>query len=226
MATDGNLNDDSFCNDFVQAGKGLLDVTFESDIFEFSVTDSTKELDGPRHTASFPRSSSWFPDFSNHIEPTAVDVAIHEQMAATYDDFTQNGAITVHGSIYIRTAATTLEVTIQDDEQCIQQWEPMESICRVQPQSSKSHHKNSSSNNSTTTLRVELKSSRPKDEIRIANYVCSPKLRPVPLVRFVHALVVVLEFAARWNDAFDVFIVVLVVYDVCIIPPPNTHLPC
>lgn len=165
---EGNVKDDSFCNDFVQAGKGLLDVTFESDIFEFSVTDSTA-IGGAN---ALPRSSSWFPDFSSLIEPTAVDVALHEQMAATYDDFTQNGAITVKGSIYIRTAATTFEVTINDDTQSIQRIEPIEPICKQRKDKT-----------SAGTLRVELKSSRPKDEIHIANYFCNPKLRPVPLVR-------------------------------------------
>jgi hypothetical protein len=145
---EGNIKDDSFCNDFVQAGRGLLDVTFESDIFEFSVTDLTA-VDGAN---ALPRSSSWFPDFSHIVEPTAVDVAVHEQLAATYDDFTQNGAITVKGSIYIRTAATTFEVTIKDEKA------------------------------KARTLHVELKSSHPKDEILIANYFCTPKLRPVPLV--------------------------------------------
>lgn len=161
---EGSFKDDSFCNDFVQAGKGLLDVTFESDIFEFSVTDSTA-IDG---TNALPRSSSWFPDFSNLIEPTAVDVAIHEQLAATYDDFTYNGAISVKGSIYIRTAATTFDVTINDEAQTIQRLEPIESICKQRKD--------------VRTLRVELKSSLPKDEILIANFFCTPKLRPVPLV--------------------------------------------
>ena len=164
---ESNIKDDSFCNDFVQAGKGLLDVTFESDIFEFSVTDSTA-IDG---TNTLPRSSSWFPDFSNIIEPTAVDVAIHEQMAATYDDFTQNGAITVKGSIYIRTAATTFDVTINDDALSIQRLEQIESICKQRKDKTK-----------TRTLCVQLKSSLPKEEILIANYFCTPKLRPVPLV--------------------------------------------
>ena len=170
-----NFKDDSFCNDFVQAGKGLLDVTFESDIFEFSVTDSTAINNNGTNNA-LPRSSSWFPDFSSLIEPTAVDVALHEQMAATYDDFTQNGAITVKGSIYIRTAATTFDVTINDDIQSIQRIEPIEPICKQQRKGK------TTITAGTTTLRVELKSSRPKDEILIANYFCNPNLRPVPLV--------------------------------------------
>jgi ribosomal protein L24E len=161
------VKDDSFCNDFVQAGKGLLDVTFESDIFEFSVTDSTAK----DAANSLPRSLSWFPDFSNIIEPTTVDVAVHEQVAATYNDFTQNGAITVKGSIYIRTAATSFELMINDESQNIQQFDPIESICT---------QKNDKAKNKI--LRIELKSSLPKDEILIANYFCTPKLRPVPLV--------------------------------------------
>lgn len=176
----GNFKDDSFCNDFVQAGRGILDVTFESDIFEFSVTDSAGTTS---NNAALPRSSSWFPDFSSLIEPTVVDVAIHEQMAATYDDFTQNGAITVKGSIYIRTAATTsFNIIIHDDIQNIQRIEPISPICQ-QLQHRKDKTSSATSGNTTSILRVELKSSsRPKDEILIANYFCHPKLRPVPLV--------------------------------------------
>jgi hypothetical protein len=163
------VKDDSFCNDFVQASRGLLDVTFESDIFEFSVEGSTAQ-DG---TNGLPRSSSWFPDFSNLTEPTSVDVAFHEQLAATYDDFTQDGAISVTGSIYIRTAATApFDLTINDDTESIITIEPLDTVCKQVKNKSTSR-----------ILRVELKSSRPKEEILIANYFCGPKLRPVPLVR-------------------------------------------
>jgi hypothetical protein len=162
------IKDDSFCGDFVQASRGLLDVTFESDIFEFPVEGSAAQ-DNPN---GFPRSSSWFPDFTSFIEPTSIDVAIHEQLAATYDDFNQDGAVSLTGSIYVRTAnAKPFDLTINDESDSIIRVEPRAPICLQE------EHKSCG-----RILRVELKKSRANDETLIANYFCGPKLRPVPLV--------------------------------------------
>jgi hypothetical protein len=167
--------DDSFCNGFAEVGKGVLDVTFESDLFEFSVADSSVHEDKNDEAKS-----SWFPDFSILQEDQApqqqqakVHVAIHEQLSAIYDDFSQEGSISVTGSILVKSATmTSFDLTVNDEVKYIQRIEPFETVCKLGRYSTKDRE-----------LLIKLNSLRPNEEFLVANYFCTPKLRPVPLVR-------------------------------------------
>jgi hypothetical protein len=122
-----------FCNDFVQTGKDLLEVTFESDLFEFSVEDAP--ADGSLILPE--RKSSWFPDFSilqdqddRSPEPMKVHVSVHEQLSAIYDEFSQEGSISVCGTVHVKSAsAISFQLAFDDDEKFIQSIEAVESIC-------------------------------------------------------------------------------------------------
>jgi hypothetical protein len=163
-----------FCNDFVQTGKDLLEVTFESDLFEFSVEDSP-----PDGNLILPeRKSSWFPDFSTlqdqedkSPEAMKVYVSVHEQLSAIYDEFSQEGSISVSGTVHVKSAsALSFQLAFDDDEQVIQSIEAVESICGpASPKADPLH-------------RIELHPLHANEEVLVATYVCEPKLRPVPLV--------------------------------------------
>jgi hypothetical protein len=171
--TSKESQENRFCNDFVQAGKDLLDVTFEGDLFEFSVEDSQDEgsLILPE------RKSSWFPDFSMlqeqadlAPEPMQVQVSLHEQLSATYDEFSQEGSISVSGTVHVKsTNATSFNLIFNDDAKCIQRIEPVESICRP-------------TSTSSQEVQIELHPLHENEEVLVATYMCDSKLRPIPLV--------------------------------------------
>lgn len=163
-----------FCNDFVQTGKDLLEVTFESDLFEFSVEDAP-----PDGSLILPeRKSSWFPDFSILQEqedpspkPMKVHVSVHEQLSAIYDEFSSEGSISVSGTVYVKAAsAISFQLTFDDSEKLLQSIEVVESICG--PTKSKTD----------PILRIELHPLHANEEIMVATYTCETQLRPVPLV--------------------------------------------
>ena len=163
-----------YCNDFLLAGKDFMDVTFESDLFEFSVDDVSP--DGGPILAE--RKSSWFPDFSilqepenSAQEPMKVHVSVHEQLSAIYDEFSQEGSISVAGSVYVKSvSAASFQILFNDDAKCIQRITPVESICRPMVSNEPGLH-------------VELHPLHSNEELLVSTYSCDSKLKPVPLVR-------------------------------------------
>lgn len=155
FATHQGGKEDSFQDEFA-------DQTFvETDLFEFSAAESSfAEDDMGKHLSEQP------------VETTTVRVAVHEQLAALYDDFAQEGAMTVTGSIHVKAAAVTpFSVLLRDKEQNVQSFEVagVVSECKLDATGGRE-------------LIVELQESQLNHDIPIASYVCAPELRPVPLV--------------------------------------------
>jgi len=148
------------------SSKQALDTTFDSDVFEFSATSS---FGGQEEETG----SIFFPDdpFMECSPIKAwVRVAIHEQLSAMYDDFSQEGAITVTGSIHVKASeCAPFSLVLKDTTENLQRIEEqVPGVCSV---------------DNKRVLRVKLDSTHSLQEIPIANYFCLPKLRPVPLVR-------------------------------------------
>ena len=165
--------DDSFCNDFVRAGIGLLDVTFESDLFEFSVTESAADDEKPTNESR----STWFSDFTSHNQndqaPPTVHVAIHEQLSAVYDDFSQEGSISVTGSVHVTSSSSTpMNLKLYDELLAVQRVEPLAQVCKTVKHMSNNRE-----------FLIEVNALNSKEGVLIANYCCDPKVKPVPLVR-------------------------------------------
>lgn len=105
-----------------------------------------------------------------------ADIRIHEQVSALYDDFSQDGAIAVTGTIYLQTPLQSLSLNLKNTRY-IQRIEERANLCQLSPQ--KKHGV------TTRNLKVQLqeKGMASIAEIPIANFYCVAKARPVPLVR-------------------------------------------
>lgn len=161
--------DVSFCDEF---GGGIaLDTTFESNLFEFSVDECSLQDD---HTEN--RSTIFSDDIFEQYQETTVQVAVHEQLSAMYDDFSQEGAITVTGSIHVKTPKVTpFTLVLRDEAHIVQRVEVFvaSEVCELLQDGAVGGDRQ---------LRVNLHESQSNEEILIAKYFCLPTLRPVPLV--------------------------------------------
>jgi hypothetical protein len=163
---------DSFLDDFTGSGQDPAHAAFDGDVFQFPATASSPASD--QHQLFHPLQFAAFPvSDPSQLEGDApvVHVAIREQLSAMYDDFTQEGSIAVTGSICVKSAQTKrFHLVVKDEESNIQRLESIRSQKNVLGESGKRE------------LRVDLKGTKPSEEVLVANYFCSPKLRPVPLV--------------------------------------------
>ena len=149
------------------ADKGRVDETFDSSIFEFSVAESSL-LGEITETLCLD-----YPEQKPEI--TAVRVSVREQISAMYDDFSQEGAITVTGSIHVKssTTLTPFRLVLRDKGQNVQRIEAL-GLCE---------HLHGAAGD--RELLIKLQKSQSNQEFPIANYFCVPKLRPVPLVSWI-----------------------------------------
>lgn len=122
----------------------------------------------------------------------AVQFILSEQVSAMYDDFSQEGAISVTGSIYMKKAIVmiqnnsnneTLCIVLKDVSTNVLRLDLVESICE---DISEVAYDNGIYT-SDRVLRINLNSNNVvgDEDILIANYSCIPKVRPVPLVSFI-----------------------------------------
>jgi hypothetical protein len=140
-----------------------------------------------------------------------VQVRIHEQVSALYDDSSQDGSIAVTGTIYLQTTLPSLVLYLKNAKY-IQRIEERENVSQnvlatsgvgggsTAPDNFSSQDgwtsSAAASANSTTTmmtraLKVDLPpppalgmmSAMAPTEIPVANFYCIAKARPVPLVR-------------------------------------------
>jgi hypothetical protein len=161
---------DSFLDDFAGSGQDPANAAFDGDVFQFPATASSPDSD--QHQLFQSLQFAAFPDPSQLEGNTPiVYVAIREQLSAMYDDFTHEGSIAVTGSICVKSTQTKrFHLVVKDEESNIQRLESIRSQKSVLGESGKRE------------LRVDLKGTKPLEEVLVANYFCSPKLRPVPLV--------------------------------------------
>jgi hypothetical protein len=168
MADDFDRSFDFFASH--AASESFQNTTIDSDNFQYSVTKQEPVFD--KQNILFPDFES---DFFSLSTSSTVRVAIQEQLSAMYDDFSQEGSITVTGSVHIlpTTNATSspLNLLIKDSDDCIQRVEDASENCQT-----------NDSGNGTFTLRVNCSDLSSQQETRLVNYFCAPKLRPVPIV--------------------------------------------
>jgi len=146
-----------------------FDTSFDSAGFEFSAEPSTlfpdDDIDG---ALLFPADP-----FQADRQVDVVHVALHEQISALYDDFSQEGSVTVTGSIHV-IMATNQPVTLRliDETQQLQRVEQLDdSVCRMLRD-----------DEGNRSLRVQLDQAKLFSQVHLADFVCVAALRPVPLV--------------------------------------------
>jgi hypothetical protein len=158
-----------------------FDSAFEDGIFEFAATDSV------HHDTDFDSQSFLFGDPfavtpSKKEGPVTVRLAMHEQVSALYDDANVDTTCQIEGSIHVKPTTdlkAPFHVTIRDTMNHLERIEIRPDICRDVSEkiSRKDLHE------SDRVLRVTLPPNSINQEIPIARYVCTPTLRPVPMVR-------------------------------------------
>jgi hypothetical protein len=168
---------DSFLEEFAGGGEqDLLNTTFESEVFQFPVTDSSLLPSNDPSTVSQSLQFAVFPEGNDQPQNSTpiVHVNVCEQLSAMYDDLSQEGTVLVTGSICVQSTekGKRFKLILEDDALNVQRIE--------------STHAAKSDSRSTRTSReilVDLQNAKSSDEVLIAKYFCSHKLRPVPLVR-------------------------------------------
>jgi hypothetical protein len=160
------------------------ETSFESTLFEFSATSGQQPEAFPE-PVFFPedpffdgKNVSTHHAGDNKGGVSKVHVAIHEQLSAMYDDFSQEGSISVTGSLRVKPTVPvqgTFFLTLRDQQHQIHKLEPIESgVC-------KDVTGKTNRGGSNRVLRVTLDSST-SEETPIATYSGVSKLRPVPVV--------------------------------------------
>jgi hypothetical protein len=171
------------------------------DVFEFStdngnvdsllleellVDDQHQHLDnGEGEEASrlfFPSADDFFREVPE--DPATVHVAIHEQLSAIYDDISEDPACQVEGSIHVKPSAemgnSPFSLVLRDLMGHLKNVKDRTDFCQdvTDKVSRQGLHK------SDRVFRVMLPPNvLANGEVPIAKYICSSRVRPVPLVR-------------------------------------------
>jgi hypothetical protein len=169
-------------DDFVQGNDawGGPESSFDNVPFDFSADPSTaREAEQESH--------SFVSKVTNVSSPVTslVKVYIHEQLAAQYDDVSNEGEMSIEGTIYVQAmgrSSTPFCIVLRDLLGQIDHVEEQVDVCynvtdRV---SFQGLHR------SDRILRITLNTSTasPFRETIVLKYFCIPTLRPVPLVSF------------------------------------------
>lgn len=167
-----------------KGNSGLLDTSLEKDLFEFSATKSSLR-EKPSKLNIFPEDpfDKHQTSMSSKADTTiTVQIAIHEQLSAMYDDFSQEGAIAVTGSVHVKPTKelkSSFCLVLKEVSANIQKLELKDKLC----EDISDKARDNVIYPSDRILRITL---NPKDtdeeDVLIANYSCVTKLRPVPLV--------------------------------------------
>jgi hypothetical protein len=152
--------------------------SFDSVPFDFSTDQSTAR-------ATEHAFRSLVTNEPNASSTPLVKVYIHEQLAARYDDVSNEGEMSIEGTIYVQAmgpSSAPFCIVLRDLLGQIDRIEEQEDVCcditdRV---SSRGLHL------SDRILRISLNSSTasPFRETIVLKYFCIPTLRPVPLVSY------------------------------------------
>jgi hypothetical protein len=181
-------------------GEKILNVTLDSDIFDFSVGQASSLLSPDLETQSFlfPSDPIWGTIKDEDDEEGEgvrfIRVAIHEQLSAVYDDVSKEPVCHVRGSIHIKPTSSSISGSDPPDPFCLVVRDLLDNIAHLETNSLLCTNVSDSANRtslhkSDRILRVWVPSdSNPEDEISIATYVCTSKLRPVPMVCTTHSI--------------------------------------
>lgn len=172
-------------------GQNALNVTFETletDVFEFSAGESLQNGDSPEDvefslfrggTAATLREVK--PE-KKKTGPPLVGVAVHEQLSATYDDASEEPSSHLEGTVTVR-ATTDMSrhpfcLVIRDLLGHIEVLEDRTLVSKDVSQqiSRKGLHR------SDRVIRISLPATSTRKDVQVARYICTTRLRPVPLV--------------------------------------------
>lgn len=170
---------------------GLNNVTFETvetDVFEFTAEDTRKHADSPDDVElSLFRGVSKAAKREVYQEkriagPPIVAVNINECLSAIYDDVSEEPSCQVEGSIFVTPTVDMSRhsfcLVVRDLLGHIDVLEDRTGVAKdITTQiTRKGLHR------SDRVLRISLPATATRKEVRIARYICSGRLRPVPLV--------------------------------------------
>lgn len=177
-------------------GQNALNVTFETvetDVFEFPAENSISHADSPDDVAvslfrggnhaTASRADKNLQQEQKHSGPPLVSVAVYEQLSATYDDVSEEPNCHLEGTVHVQ-ATTDMSrhpfcLVIRDLLSHIDVLEDRATVAKDVSQeiTRKGLHR------ADRVLRISLPSSATRKDVQVARYICSSRLRPVPLVR-------------------------------------------
>ena len=199
-------NNDSFAihtqsnpNSPTRTSRASEETSFDSRAFAFSVTKQEPNKQQQQHEQQ-PNQHDTDELFSPPLSDTApsitsadndIQIIIQERLSAMYDDFSQEGAVTVTGSVHVALPSTNkphkqqqqqqeqvpYRLVLQDNAHRIHRVQEQKEVCkrRANANGQRVFEILSSSSSETST-----------DPTLVLHYFCVPKLKPVPLVRFLY----------------------------------------
>lgn len=178
-------------------GQHALNVTLETvetDVFEFAAENSVTHADSPDDVAyslfrggnaAASREKQHQHTEQRHSGPPVVSVALHEQLSATYDDVSPEPSCHLEGNVYVR-AVTDMSrhpfcLVMRDLLGHIDVLEDRAMVAKdVSQQISRT-----GLHRADRVLRISLPASATRKDVQVARYICTSRLRPVPLVRII-----------------------------------------
>lgn len=179
-------------------GQHALNVTFETvetDVFEFTAEENTDQQDDTPDDleqslfrgVKVAASAAAAPKRDMHPERRPVElpvVAVHmnEQLSAIYDDVSESPSCHLEGSIYVTPTVDMSRhsfcLVVRDLLDHIDVFEDRTAVAKdvTKEIPRKGLHR------SDRVLRVSLPASATRKEVKVGRYICSGRLRPVPLV--------------------------------------------
>jgi len=172
-----------------------FDTSFDSLGFAFSAAIATTVVNDDEDDDPTLDRSMLFPEDPFFSEPgatsttphqvDAVRVSLQEQVSALYDDFSQEGSVTVSGEIHVKAAST--------DPITLKLIDKGNNLQRVQLLDQHDHSTADTSSNGVSCqlvrdddgvriLRVQLDKAKLFRDVHVADYFATTTLRPVPLV--------------------------------------------
>ena len=176
-------------------GENAVNVTFETvetDVFEFSTEGSSIQNGNSPEDVEFSLYRGGSAVASREMRqqeqqrkpagPPLVTVAVHEQLSATYDDVSEEPSCHLEGSVYVRATADMSRhpfcLVVRDLLGHVEVLEDRTVVSKDVSQqiSRKGLHR------ADRVVRISLPSSSTRKDVQIARYICTTRLRPVPLV--------------------------------------------
>ena len=173
-------------------GENALNVTFETvetDVFEFSTEESSLQNDGNspedvefslfRGTGRMADRSRASPAMGSPV----VQVALHELLAATYDDVSEEPNFQLEGTVHVRALSDLSRhpfcLVLHDLHGHLDVLEDRATVAKdVSQQIARN-----GLHQGDRVLRISLPSSATRKDVQVARYICNNHVRPVPLVR-------------------------------------------
>lgn len=202
-----------------QAAMNVTFETVETDIFEFSAGNSVSHADSPddvafslfrggNAAAAAAASRDKKHQEQKHSGPPVVAVAVREQLSATYDDVSAEPSCHLEGTVHVRGMTDMSRhpfcLVMRDLLGHIEVLEDRAMVAKdVSQQISRT-----GLHRADRVLRISLPASATRKDVQVARYICSSRLRPVPLVRCISCTSVIVDlYAEIWAPHHFLFCV-------------------